>query len=94
MWLGLVLLVVFLVCGGLYLGFGLILLALAGIVIYQPFRLLRLMQDRTGQLVLGGVLAIVIWLILAPLGGGGVQGYFGMGTLIAIVYFVFWLATP
>lgn len=69
-------------------------MCIIGILVYQPFRLLRAISNRSLQLFLGGLLALVIWLCLAQLVEDRVQGYFGMGTLMAILYFVFWIMTP
>lgn len=89
--LGLVLLVAFLAWAGFQLIFGGILVVGLIALIYQPFRLVRLIEDNALQKMVAGALALLVWAVLAQLMGGGPAEWLGAAAVAAIDLALFWL---
>lgn len=89
--LGLVLMVALLAVMGFQLILGGILLVGLIVLLYQPFRLVRLIENDALQKVAAGALALLVGMPLVQFMGGGPARLLGAATVVAITITLFWL---
>lgn len=90
--LGTVVVIALIVGAMVYIGIGIVALALFTLVLYQPFRLLKFVPRRQMRFWLSIAMAVVMWLVFAAnFGDGELKGYFASAVIVGISLVAFWL---